>query len=366
MPVFRQTFVSVPPSLQTRFFHGIIHGKMSHVTNRESCENFRRSEEANRRREARHLFFLSSLGGAFLFCPDPGIYHVFHAPGVPGNFPRLRPGLFRRLEGWRALGRQLRYLLPVLLFTALLNPLFNHQGATVFLRLPNGSPLTLEAASYGGAAGGHAAGGHCLVPLLWRCDHLRQISLPLRPDGAGLVPAPVHGVSLRAPVPSPYAGGLPGSAGHWRSPEAPAALAAFSATVTWALENAIETADSMRSRGYGLPGSTTFSVYRLTVRDIAVLCSLLALGGLVITGSFLGGTQFQFYPTMWGPLTAPPSLGVFAAFSLLCLFPPAHRPMGGFEMELFIFQDLTFSYPGRPMPLWTDCRFEIPAGSVFW
>ena len=57
-----------------------------------------------------------------------------------------------RLEGWRALGRQLRYLLPVLLFTALLNPLFNHQGATVFLRLPNGSPLTLEAASYGGAA----------------------------------------------------------------------------------------------------------------------------------------------------------------------------------------------------------------------
>lgn len=79
-----------------------------------------------------------------------------------------------------------------------------------------------------------------------------------------------------------------------------AALAAFSATVTWALENAIETADSMRSRGYGLPGSTTFSVYRLTVRDIAVLCSLLALGGLVITGSFLGGTQFQFYPTMWG------------------------------------------------------------------
>ena len=59
----------------------------------------------------------------------------------------------------------------------------------------------------------------------------------------------------------------------------------------------------------------------MTVRDIAALCSLLALGGLVITGSFLGGTQFQFYPTMRGPLTAPPSLGVFAAFSLLCLFP---------------------------------------------
>ena len=106
----------------------------------------------------------------------------------------------------------------------------------------------------------------------------------------------------------------------------------------------------MRSRGYGLPGSTTFSVYRLTVRDIAVLCSLLALGGLVITGGFLGGTQFQFYPTMGGPLTAPFSGRLCRIFPAVPLS-PAHRPMGGFEMELFIFQDLTFS-----LPLADPCR----------
>ena len=34
------------------------------------------------------------------------------------------------------------------------------------------------------------------------------------------------------------------------------AITILSIMVTWALENAIETADSMKSRGYGLPGRT--------------------------------------------------------------------------------------------------------------
>ena len=183
---------------------------MSHVTNRESCENFRRSEEANRRREARHLFFLSSLGGAFLFVLTLGFTMFFMHPVCLGISLVCALAYSARLEGWRALGRQLRYLLPVLLFTALLNPLFNHQGATVFLRLPNGSPFDPGGRQLRRGGGGHAL----LAVIVWfRCFGAVITSdkflLPLRPDGAGLVPAPVHGVSLRAPVPSPYAGGLP-------------------------------------------------------------------------------------------------------------------------------------------------------------
>ena len=45
------------------------------------------------------------------------------------------------------------------------------------------------------------------------------------------------------------------------------ALNMVSILVTWALENAIETADSMKSRGYGLKGRTAFSIYRLNRRD---------------------------------------------------------------------------------------------------
>lgn len=92
------------------------------------------------------------LVGLFFFVLTLGFTMFFMHPVCLGISLVCALAYSARLEGWRALGRQLRYLLPVLLFTALLNPLFNHQGATVFLRLPNGSPLTLEAASYGGAA----------------------------------------------------------------------------------------------------------------------------------------------------------------------------------------------------------------------
>lgn len=58
----------------------------------------------------------------------------------------------------------------------------------------------------------------------------------------------------------------------------------------------METADSMKGRGYGLPGRTAFSVYRFTRRDGAALACLLAIGAMVIAGSLLGGTHFSFIP----------------------------------------------------------------------
>lgn len=54
------------------------------------------------------------------------------------------------------------------------------------------------------------------------------------------------------------------------------ALNMVSILVTWALENAIETADSMKSRGYGLKGRTAFSIYRFNRRD-KILGGMLAV-----------------------------------------------------------------------------------------
>ena len=56
------------------------------------------------------------------------------------------------LYGWRRVGRQLRYLLPMALLAAVLNPAFNHEGATILTYLPSGNPLTLESILYGLAA----------------------------------------------------------------------------------------------------------------------------------------------------------------------------------------------------------------------
>ena len=56
------------------------------------------------------------------------------------------------LNGKKALAFCLKGILPMMAVTALLNPCFNHQGATILAYLPSGNPLTLESILYGLAA----------------------------------------------------------------------------------------------------------------------------------------------------------------------------------------------------------------------
>ena len=170
--------------------------------------------------------------------------------------------------------------------------------------------------------------------------------------------------SVCAPVPHPYAGRVLAQpdAGGAKSP----GVLAFSATVTWALENAMETADSMKGRGYGLPGRTAFSVYRFTRRDGAALACLLAAGAMVIAGSLLGGDPLQFYPTLSGPLTAPFSPWASCCSRCCASFPLLTDLWEDLKWSYFSVQDLTFSpTPGRLSLLWSACPLTSPPGN-FW
>lgn len=56
------------------------------------------------------------------------------------------------LNGRRAVRFSLLYMLPMMVVAALVNPAFNHEGATILTYLPSGNPLTLESILYGAAA----------------------------------------------------------------------------------------------------------------------------------------------------------------------------------------------------------------------
>ena len=56
------------------------------------------------------------------------------------------------LNGRRAVRFSLLYMLPMMVAAALVNPAFNHEGATILTYLPSGNPLTLESILYGAAA----------------------------------------------------------------------------------------------------------------------------------------------------------------------------------------------------------------------
>lgn len=91
--------------------------------------------------------------------------------------------------------------------------------------------------------------------------------------------------------------------------------------VTWALENAIETADSMKSRGYGLPGRTAFSIYRFEKRDSYVLLFILFCTGYIMAGSLSGGLYYRYFPTVKGVGLQPYSLSLYICYLALCIAP---------------------------------------------
>jgi len=110
------------------------------------------------------------------------------------------------------------------------------------------------------------------------------------------------------------------SSGNWFA-RARQGIHILSIMVTWALENAIETADSMKCRGYGLPGRTAFSIYRFDRRDMYALIFLLVCGGTIIVGAVFGGLKFRYFPTVKGTDMDMLSVSLFMAYFILCLMP---------------------------------------------
>lgn len=233
-----------------------------------------------------------------------------------------------RLNGRRALRFNLKYMLPLMLLTALLNPLFNHKGATVITYLGSGNPLTLESILYG-----LAAAAMLVTVISWfSCYNAVMTSDKFVYLFGRIIPAlsliftmvlrfvPRFKAQLQAVSAAQRGIGRDVASGNLRQ-RARHAIAIISIMATWALENAIETADSMKARGYGLPGRTAFSIYHFGRRDKQALCLLVLLGLYIAIGAISGGMDFSYFPSLrYAPLT-PYSISVFIAYPLLLIMP---------------------------------------------
>ncbi len=231
-----------------------------------------------------------------------------------------------QLNGGAAVRRTARWLAPTALFAALVNFAFNHEGATILVYLPSGNPLTLESIAYGFAAAAMLSA----VVLWFSCWNTVMTSDKLMYLFGRVVPAlslllsmtlrfvPRFQARLREVTAARRGMGL--YAEGTRLQKLKSAMTVFSVMVTWSLEAAVETADSMKSRGYGLPDRTAFSLYRYSRRDRRLLLWLTACGAYVALGWVLGGVKWRYYPTMRGALT-PYSASLLLAYLLLCLTP---------------------------------------------
>lgn len=232
------------------------------------------------------------------------------------------------LNGRKAVRFSLRFLLPMMLLAAVLNPAFNHEGATILTYLPSGNPLTMESMLYGLTAALMLAA----VITWFSCYNAVMTSDKFVYLFGRVIPAlslvlsmtlrfvPKFKAQLQVVSEAQHCIGRDTSEGSLLQ-RAKNAITIFSIMVTWALENAIETADSMKSRGYGLPGRTAFSIYRFDERDKTALLWLLFCGVYLLSGWAAGGFSWRYYPTIRGAAVTPFTVSFQIVYLALCLTP---------------------------------------------
>ena len=233
-----------------------------------------------------------------------------------------------RLDRRRSARLLLCGMLPLLLLAAALNPFFNHEGATILGYLPDGNPLTLEAILFG-----VSAAVMLVTVIVWFfCLNRILTSDKLMYLFGRILPAlslvfsmtlrfvPRFTAQLRRVGEAQRTLGRDLSRGSLLH-RIRGGISVLSVMVTWALESAVVTADSMKSRGYGLRGRTAFSIYRMTRRDTVLLLCLLLTFVCVVLPAALDGLFWQYYPVVTGILSAPSAWTAYAGYTALCLMP---------------------------------------------
>ena len=270
-----------------------------------------------------------------------------------------------RLFGFRSAKTGLLDMVGIMVVAAVMNPAFSHQGVTTLCYLPSGNALTLESILYGIAAAVMLG-----ATLLW----FRCVSEILTADKIVYLlgrPFPILAMVLAMVL-----GFLPKmqrklreiqtaqevreesdhrdiQEGNARSVEhnigektitdsesiqtesytkiqkkgqaliqkTRRGIENISLLITWALQDGVDMADSMRSRGYGLPGRTAYTTFRFTGWDRMVLVGIILALLYLVVGAYAGGLYWEYYPMTEGVGINAYSVSLYIVYALLCFLP---------------------------------------------
>lgn len=237
------------------------------------------------------FFYSAALLVLAMLCFHPALIALGLAAAALQNLMlRARPFL-----------RQLAWNLPVCAAFAAFNPLVNHGGKTLLFYFW-GSPVTREALIYGLCQGGS------LLLVFWLFgvynvlvppDRFSYLFSPVAPAASMLVTMTQRMLPLfarrlreieavqRTLRQSPAENGRRGAFRR--------RLGEVSVLLSWSMEDGLDTADSMKARGYGLSRRTSFSVFRFARRDaLALGFTLLCAAGCVFC--FYRFARCRFFP----------------------------------------------------------------------
>ncbi len=217
------------------------------------------------------------------------------------------------------------YLVMFLLVT-LTNPLFSHSGNTVLFTLGN-IPVTLEALLYGGSIALTV-----IAVMLWcKCYSLvftsdkflylfgkaiPKLSLII---STALRFIPLFKKQFFKVTKAQKAMGIYSSDTALEKIKSTGRV--FVSTISWSLENSMETSSSMKSRGYSNKNRSNFSVFKFERRDavFSAVCVLLLLN--VLFGVSQGVLEFEYYPVIAYKKITPIGILSYISFFTLSVLP---------------------------------------------
>ncbi len=227
------------------------------------------------------------------------------------------------VSGLRSMLKSLAYSIPMAGMIALLNPIFVHKGETVLFYL-NDNPVTKEAILYGVFA------SLTLMSVFYWCRSYSEIMTSDKTlylfgrvlPKAGLVLSmamaflPKFAARFREIHEAQKALGI--YAGKSYVDKVRSFLRVFSILVTSCLENSVDTADSMRARGYGMGRRSYYSDFRFSGADLAFLLvsAVFSIGVLALAVG--GAASFSYYPVLSPLFVSGKEFALYAVLILLC------------------------------------------------
>jgi len=230
------------------------------------------------------------------------------------------------LFGVRTGFSDLFFYLPMMIMISLINPMFSHNGMTPLFFL-NGNPVTLEAVVCGIFI------GVSVIAVLWLCKCLGEIISGDKilfllgnvfPKLALMLSMTMRFIPLfkeRYKKASDAQKTLGIYSSSSRADRIKCAVSVFSAVISQSLERSVETAASMKSRGYGIGKRSCYSTFRFTCGDLLLIAFSLSAFLILILTYALGVLDFEFYPRITDISFGALRILAYVAFTSLALLP---------------------------------------------
>lgn len=219
-------------------------------------------------------------------------------------------------------------LIPLFFLVAIIHCGFNHAGITILFYLDNGNPMTFESIILG-----LVLGSITVAIIMWiSCYHEIITSDKIIYLLGRLFPKISLFISILLRIVPRYKEQIKKISIGQKSigrglnqgniiRRIKNGIRILSIMATWVIENTIETSNSMRARGYGIKGRTSFGLFKFNIRDKITLIIMVFLSIIVILGVYLGINRIVYLPKIKIARTTELTYVVNMSYLLFCSIP---------------------------------------------